>query len=195
MGRKSLAKERRTEIINAFERCVAKYGLQRTTLENIADEAGLNRGLIHHYVGNRDDVIQVMLDRFLTNYRQSFESYASLHPNRTPQEILVDYFFDAWLDLGPEDDAIISELMAESERNSDYRMMLLELYRTFHEQVAEELMRAYPEASFEECKEVSYSFISLAYGSATMYWLGFRRQSQVSVRKLALELISSLGKT
>ena len=68
MGRKELAKERQDSILDAMERCISKYGLQGTTLENIASEAKINRGLIHHYIGNRDDVVQLMVERLLARY-------------------------------------------------------------------------------------------------------------------------------
>lgn len=192
MGRKSLAKERRTQILDALEVCIEKYGLQRTTLENIAVEAGINRGMIHHYIGNRSDVVQKMVARFLNRYQRSYQSFGGSRPGTGKGEILLDYFFDAWFDIAPKDDAIISELMAESERNPQFRQMLPDLYRTFETQVAQELEMAYPEASQEDCRSVAFSFMSLAYGCSTMIWLGFDRSRLPEVRSLARALLTTL---
>ena len=48
MGRKSRAEERRELILAAFERCIAHHGID-VPLEQIADEAGVQRSLIRHH--------------------------------------------------------------------------------------------------------------------------------------------------
>jgi len=74
MGRKSLKAERVTQILDAFERCMEKKGLESTTLENVAEEAGVARRIIRHYVGNRDDLIQAAVERIINNFtHQVFE--------------------------------------------------------------------------------------------------------------------------
>ncbi len=51
-GRPSRTEERRLEILEAFGRCVARSGLEATTLEDVAREAGLQRAMIRHHVGD-----------------------------------------------------------------------------------------------------------------------------------------------
>ena len=79
MGRKSLAAARREEILDAFERCVVKYGLEGSSLEQIADEAGMKRSIIRHYIGNRDELVDQLVERAVGNYRaQVMQTFAQV---------------------------------------------------------------------------------------------------------------------
>ena len=65
MARPSKSIERRGEILAAFERCVIERGFERTTLANVAEEAGLPRSLVRHFIGNRDEMTKALIDRLL----------------------------------------------------------------------------------------------------------------------------------
>lgn len=192
MGRKDLTTERQILILDAMERCIAKYGLQGTTLENIADEAGINRGLIYHYVGNRDDVIRLMTERLLEKYQFSFAEYASTRPESSYVEIVLDYYFDAWFELAPDDEAIIHSLLAESERNSHIRQVLLKLYDGFERMIARELGQLFPMADAQKLHSVSYSVMSLAFAHASLTWLGLAQSKKIDIRTIAANLVQTL---
>ncbi|MEW5940718.1 MAG: TetR/AcrR family transcriptional regulator [Chloroflexota bacterium] len=192
MGRKDLTAERQSLILDAMERCIVKYGLQRATLENIANEAGINRGLIHHYVGNRDDVVQLMADRLLERYQESFAKYAAARPEGKRADAVVDYYFDAWFDLAPEDDAVIHNLLAESERDPRIKKVLRKLYDGFEEMIAGELLRLFPKADAEKLHSVAYSLMALAMAHASLAWLGLKQARQTDVRSTAANLVQML---
>jgi len=192
MGRKDLTSERQDFILDAMESCIAKYGLQGTTLNNIASEAGINRGLIYHYIGNREDVIQMMVERLLERYQTSFKSYAATQPESNHSEIVVDYYFDAWFDLAPEDDALIMELLAESERDPHIRKLLLNLYNGFENMIASELALLFPKADTKRLHSVSYSLMLFAFSHATLKWLGLPQAKQANVRSVAANMVQTL---
>lgn len=192
MGRKELAAERQDVILDAMERCIVKYGLQGTTLKNIASEANLNRGLIHHYIGNRNDVVQLMVERLLERYQTSFKNYSAMQAESYHAEIVVDYYFDAWFELAPEDDALIMELLAESERDSHIHKLLLNLYNGFENMIAKELVQRFPKADSEKLHSVSYSLMLLAFSHATISWLGLPQAKRANVRSIAANLVQSL---
>jgi AcrR family transcriptional regulator len=192
MGRKDLTAERQTLILDAMERCIAKYGLQGTTLENIANEAGINRGLIHHYIGNRDEVIRMMAERLLKQYQNSFKDYAATRLESNHVDIVVDYYFHAWFELAPEDEAIIHALIAESERNPYIRKVLLKLYDGFETLISEELIQLFPKSSPDELHSVSYSLMSLAFAHASLTWLGLPQAKKADVRSVAANLVQTL---
>lgn len=192
MGRKELAAERQDAILDAMERCIAKYGLHGTTLKNIASEANINRGLIHHYVGNRNDVVQLMVERLLEKYKASFKNYSSLQPENNNAEIIVDYYFDAWFELAPEDDALIMELLAESERDLHIHKLMLNLYNGFESMIARELAQRFPKADSENLHSVAYSLMLLAFSHATITWLGLPQAKHSNVRSIAANLVQML---
>lgn len=192
MGRKDLTQERQDSILDAMERCIVKYGLQGTTLENIASEAGINRGLIHHYIGNRNDVVQLMVERLLERYQASFDKYAATRPESNHTEIVVGYYFEAWFELAPEDDILFLELLAQSERDPHIRKLLLHLYDGIEKMIAKELTQLYPKTDMKNLHSVSYSLMVLAFAHATINWLGLPQAKRADVRSVAATLVQSL---
>ena len=94
MPRPSLKAQRSEEILNAYERCVSIYGVEGATLEKIAEEAGLQRSLLRHNVGNRDDLLYALIDRFIPksiNDSKQLESYIS---DKTTAKEFISYLFD-----------------------------------------------------------------------------------------------------
>ena len=192
MGRRDLTSERQTLILDATERCIAKFGLQGTTLEEIADEAGINRGLIHHYVGNRTDVVHMMIDRLLQRYQDSFGSYVSTRPESNRVENVMDYYFDAWFEMEPQDDAVLLSLLSESRRDPQIQKTLHKLYNSFEQLIARELQLFYPSVGSTQLHAVSYALMLLAFSHATMMWMGLPKASKADVRSTAATLISTL---
>ncbi len=192
MGRKDLTQERQDAILDATERCIAKYGLQRTTLENIASEAGINRGLIYHYIGNRDDVVQWMAERLLERYQNSFDNFAASLGENAQSEVVPGYYFDAWFELAPEDDILFLELLAQSGRDPHIRKLLLKLYNGVENMIAKELTRSFPDTEDNKLRSTSYSLMVLAFAHATINWLGLPQAKQADVRSVAANLIRSL---
>jgi AcrR family transcriptional regulator len=192
MGRKDLTAERQDIILDAMERCIVKYGLQGTTLKNIASEAQVNRGLLHHYIGNRDEIFQMMAERLIERYQTNFGHYAATRPDHDPEEIVMDYYFGAWFDLAPQDDALILELLAESGRDPHIQSLLLNLYTGFERMIARELNGLYPNAKEHDLHSVSYSLMLLAFAHASITWLGLPIAKQSDVRSIAANLIQTL---
>jgi len=193
MGRKDLTPQRRDAILDAAERCIAKYGLHSATLEKIALEANVNRGLIHHYVGNRNDVIKLMVERLPEKHNTSFENYVATHAKNHHGEIVVDYFFDAWFELAPEDDALIMELLAESERDPYIHQLILTLYNDFENMIEKELLNLFPNADSKRLRSLSYSLMLLAFSHATFTWLGFPSSKKANIRAIAADMVQTLN--
>jgi AcrR family transcriptional regulator len=63
----SAARER---LIDAAERCIDRFGLAKTTLEDVATEASVSRATIYRYFSNRDEL---MLEVLLRELARSFD--------------------------------------------------------------------------------------------------------------------------
>ncbi|HET8685274.1 MAG TPA: TetR/AcrR family transcriptional regulator [Methanosarcina sp.] len=55
--------ETHDRILDAAISCVKRWGVEKVTLNDIAQEAGVTRPTVYSYFGNRDEVIQVALLR------------------------------------------------------------------------------------------------------------------------------------
>ncbi|MCO6006214.1 TetR/AcrR family transcriptional regulator [Actinoallomurus purpureus] len=59
----------RERIVNAAERCFARYGVGKTTVEDIAAAAGLSRATVYRsFAGGRDEVILAVLLRDMRRF-------------------------------------------------------------------------------------------------------------------------------
>ena len=64
MGRPSLAEQRRVEICRALQNCVIRNGsYELTSVKDIAQEAGMAAGMIHHYFESKDDIMLELQNR------------------------------------------------------------------------------------------------------------------------------------
>ena len=68
MARPSMAAQRIEEILDALEICILQNGIQASSLENIAETAGMKRTILRHYIGNRDDIICALSARLKDKY-------------------------------------------------------------------------------------------------------------------------------
>ena len=94
MPRPSVKQERREQILDAYEQCVVRFGLEGATLELIAKQAGLARALIRHNVGNRADLKEALIERFLARSRSSLDDMIDALPRRNRLAVLVEWLFD-----------------------------------------------------------------------------------------------------
>ena len=192
MGRKALRKERRKEILDAFEKCIVEFGLSAATLTRVAEKAQVNRGMIHHYFGDRNALLSALIEDLVGSYREGFSKSLDVHKDESKIETIVKYFFEEWSGSGPNDDVTIDALVAEAGRDSHIQKIILDIYLMMENAIAIELKELYPNAAIGRCENVAYAFMSMAYGSSTMMWLGFDRKRVPALRSLAKNLIQTL---
>lgn len=89
MARPDIKDERRDQILDAFETCVARYGVAGATLAKTAEIAGLARPLVRHNVGNREDLLKALVDRILQQSRDSMVVLQSSLPAEKPSRTLI----------------------------------------------------------------------------------------------------------
>ncbi len=61
--RRLSAEQRREQILDAANDLIADRGYEEVSVEDIANAAGVTRGLVHHYFGGRTDVYIALLQR------------------------------------------------------------------------------------------------------------------------------------
>jgi AcrR family transcriptional regulator len=65
-GRKSIADERRAQILDAFHACAVRHGLEKASLREVAEEAGLPVSNLHHFFKNRDEMVSELVKRIVS---------------------------------------------------------------------------------------------------------------------------------
>ena len=195
MGRKSLANERKAEILDAFERCVVRYGLEGASLEKIAEEAKMKRSILRHYIGNRDELIEALIERIVTNYRAELEK-ADASVARIPAKYylseVLDHLFKVEGNNKPQDKIILDVLLTAKDRYPRAKVLLTELFNALVDSLAKDLIDVYPKADEAQCQGVAYSIICLSMTNESMMWLGLNPQYNAQARANADVLLKTL---
>jgi AcrR family transcriptional regulator len=65
-GRKSVANERRVQILDALHVCAVRNGLENASLRDVAEEAGLPVSNLHHFFKNREEMVSELAKRIMS---------------------------------------------------------------------------------------------------------------------------------
>ena len=137
MARPSKREARSSEILDAFERCVIRYGLEGATLQRIADEAQLARSLLRHYVGNRDDLLDAMIARMEERAESEDAAFRTLLPQQDRCRAYVELLFDPRYAEDSNQTLLIQALAL----GAPTRPALRERLRRWHNEYIEDLER------------------------------------------------------
>ena len=167
MPRPSLKDAKSKEILDAFVRCAARFGLDGSTLERIADEAGIQRPMIRHYLGNRDQMIAKLLDHVESRFDDMTNQLFGALPASGRVKSLLSYLFDPTYHA-PENGAVFQALVAASDRYPQVRAPLLNFVRGFEERVAHEISKENPEADPQKIQLVSSAVTSIYFSAESV---------------------------
>lgn len=87
--------EARTEILDAAERVFSRMGPDAAGLKEIAREAGISHGLVTHYFGTYDALVQAVLDRHFSRAREAALATVTSADWRPEAAPLLRIVFDA----------------------------------------------------------------------------------------------------
>ena len=168
MGRPKLTEIRTVEILDAFERCVARYGLEGSSLERVAEEAGMKRSILRHYIGNRDEMIVALAERVVGKYRQAFQDFLDQTTNKNRPKQLLSYFFPDSPVESTEDILVVEALIAASEQNSQVRSLMFSYVDGLVGDLSKQLRVAFPNASSQKCWSVAYGVVSICFNQESL---------------------------
>ena len=190
MARPSLKEERKAEILDAYGRCIAQHGIGGTTLEMVAEDAGLARALIRHNVGNKDDILDAFLERFLADASKEIDDLFDELPEADTIETLIEWLFDPrYMDT---QNVRVSNALFMAAVDLPKLAKPLRLWTSgFTSRIAEELGRQHPK-SIARAEAVAAGIVALYFNFETLAPLGgvarLRSTFQESARLLASTL-------
>jgi TetR/AcrR family transcriptional regulator len=91
-------------------------GLLNATTQEIADEAGVNRALIHYYFRSREQMLDILLDETLQEKKQRVKSILS---SDLPFREKIAYYIDAVVDYGLTYPYLENFIISETARHPD----------------------------------------------------------------------------
>ena len=187
MGRKSLAAERREDILDAFEHCILERGIEGSSFQHIAQVLGMDRNIISHYFGNRETLVDAMTQRIVHEYDSRMnEALANLGQSASVME-LVEAFYGQ-KDSAERTEILWAEISAYATRSETVRNRLRQSYDKMFWAVGEILKREYPNVSKEQLQTAVYTVTTLLDRSSTFEWIGVKG-SPIKSAKAAIEKV------
>lgn len=187
MARPSLAPQRIEEILDALEMCILEYGIQATSLENIAEKANMKRTILRHYIGNRDDIICALSKRWRQKYSVQWQQIIEWLPSANRSESLIEALFTVGSAERINGTIIGEAIFSEAKRlpaiKADQEHIMLE----FHQYVADALTTDYPTASQDKVSLVSHGIYANYLMAESLLPLKFIEQ--VHQLKLSAKLL------
>ncbi len=195
MGRPSLRDVRTEEILTAYETCVARHGLDGATQERIAEEAGVKRTLLRHYLGNKDEMVDALIGHVVARFNAETDQMIAALPVSDRPKALLDILFGP---LGVTDTSsvlTISALGAASDRFPKGRTGLLSAIGRMLEVIARELSDAYPKAGEERCRVAAHGICHLYFSIDSLMMMSPPKTWQTRARNAADIQLQALEET
>jgi AcrR family transcriptional regulator len=191
MARPSLAEVRRPELLDAYARSLLKHGSEGATLDRIAEEAGVTRGLVRHYLGNRKDVDRALLDHIRERYVHGLQA---LGVGRSRAERLPAILAGIFPGLSGDPTArLVDTLLGASADDAVLRERLREIYVELERLLESELSAAYPTSRRAARRQVAYGIVCLAGMNESLIELGMPADRSRAARACAEHLVASLS--
>ncbi len=192
MARPNLKSERREQILDAFERCVARYGLYGATLDLVSEEAGLARPLIRHNVGNREDLIEAFIDRFLARSDAATALMVEHLPGSVPAHAMVNWLFQP--DASSDNQLVLvsSALIMAGAHDAKLARMMRSWMADFIDRVVAVLRKAFPEATAGDVQAAAAGIAGIYFTYQSMVPLGPDTALRTGSHEAALKLLQTL---
>jgi AcrR family transcriptional regulator len=92
--------ERRDSIIRALHRCIAKRGFSKTSLTNIAVEAGMSPSHIRYYFEGKDAILESYLEQTCTQILERIRAIDTDDAERWFEEFTTFFIGNPWITPG-----------------------------------------------------------------------------------------------
>jgi AcrR family transcriptional regulator len=165
VGRPSLAIQRREQVLAAFARCIARSGFAGTSLENVADEAGLARGHVRHYLGNRRDQVYALCEWVNATDQEKFDEALGPVEPQARFDGLMHYLFDPSFYAPSEDLDVYLALFDEARRDDKLREIFRVGYSDMLDTMSRTLGDAHPQLGRADARALAYMLLCAAIGN------------------------------
>lgn len=190
MARAQIGDNRRKQILAACETCVVREGLAKTTLQKIADEADLPRSLVRYFIGNKGDIIPLLIDRMMARADHDYAQVRAKTGSLTTQDA-IDFLFDTAFS-NEVTNTIVAELWKLGECDESVRLRLAEMYRKMQQALADQMAADGMGGDGSERMSAAHALICLAYGSASFASLYKCRDEMKSSKQAAQALVTGM---
>ena len=192
-GRKSIANERRAQILEAFRSCAVRKGLEKASLREVAGEAGLPVSNLLHFFKNRDEMVRGLEKQIIGDIMEDLET--ELRDENDPRRRFrssIDFLFSPRAQK-LEDGSLYYDFWSLAHRSRRLRRTLQKQIRDQRERFVDELLEAEGFGAISRAELTEIANIMLALVEGTFYILDMdgenvspKRMARITARFLEL---------
>ena len=163
MPRPNLEKQRVNQILNAFETCILRYGVEAVSLDDIARLAGLSRPLVRHHGGNKAQLIEALFGRFLQRTLKALNALQQELPDQHRVQAIIDLLFDT---AGPyrREGRLAGQFLSMGRQDPSIGDAMVQWMAGFFGFLENNLHEQFPTASNADAKLVAKTVAALYLG-------------------------------
>jgi AcrR family transcriptional regulator len=128
-----LQSDRRTEILDAAERCFARSGFHKASMQDICAEAGMSPGNLYRYFPSKEALIAGISER---NRADAVASFAQVEQASDFFDGLAQLARHHLVDRSDSEVGLCAEIMSESRRNADVARLYQEIESDIKRRIA-----------------------------------------------------------
>lgn len=190
VGRPSNRDERYEQVMRALVQCVARFGLEGTTLSKVAEVSGLTRPLIRHHLGNRDQMMRQLQDYVLARFDEDVDVLVDALPQRNTAAFLVELLFSAHAVSDPSMTLAFAALTAQARSEPELQRRCREQILRMERAVARALEA---EAEANAARSAAHGIIALYFNMTAFEALDMPQDWQARAKDVARSLIPNNG--
>lgn len=205
---------RRAEAINAALECFCNYGIEKTTIEMVAQRAGFSKGIVAYYFKTKHQLLIECLKAFMSSY--SLKIGSLITKDMTPEQmikVVVD------ISLPPLDEAndnlinvsvldgvekiclpekkiasLFGQFLSKSATDREIKEILSGIYAADIEGITELIAYAKKKYGADNLddKQAAYALLAMIYGLSFFRIIGFLPPNQADNRDVAFDYINLL---
>jgi AcrR family transcriptional regulator len=153
-GLSDVARRRRDEIMDAAETIIAGHGIDKLSLAQIEQRAGMSRGQLTYYFPTRESILLAVYERMLRRMIQERLSGNGPKPMAGRAWDCFQYALGSHLGLESADPpekkkdlfSLLYTFLAQMGHREDYRNRLSEMYRGWREHIAADVAHSVPDS-------------------------------------------------
>ena len=163
MPRTSLKEVRSEQILAAYASCITRYGLEGATQQRIAEQAGVKRSILRHYLGNREKMIDALIDYVGKDLKTQTEELINALPHNQRVSVLLEFLFDKNYAADKNSILILHALITAAEQYPDINSLLIDWTSQFIQVVENELQLEFPDVADDLIFSVAFGVVGICF--------------------------------
>ena len=127
LSNQKIRHERRDQILHAALKVFAYKGLKAAKIADIAAQANISQGLIHHYFISKEEVFTAVIERAMTGALAAFDNRAGLGPDPIEQLNLITDRMLQGLVIHPEYMLVLTQSLVNQDTPPEVGKLLAQL--------------------------------------------------------------------